>query len=161
MSLVARGSGDQEGTNQIWSFGSNDEDMRNPTHDTMYVRFEEGSFDEEKVTGKCFVLTGGYKSPVTVKVHSLLESFDIPFSSYNIVLSDFDDTLSYVNDMLIFVSGEAKKSKSLLLETHKRLESKRRRVDNIELQLKNITLDTDDVNSVIFIAIVQNDCMLE
>ena len=51
--------------------------------------------------------TGANKSPMTLKVQSLLESFNIPLSYYLTVLSDFDDTLSYVNDMLIFVSDEA------------------------------------------------------
>ena len=40
---------------------------------------------------------------MTSKVRSLLESFDIPSSSYLTILSDFSDTLSYVNDMLMLV----------------------------------------------------------
>ena len=119
--------------------------MKNPAHGTLYAGFEEANSDEEKATEKCFMLNGVEKSPITLKVCFLLESFDIPFNSYNIVLSDFGDTLSYVNKMLIFGSSKAEKSKSLLLETKKCLETKRSRVDYLELQLKNITLDRDDV----------------
>ena len=55
--------------------------------------------------------TGADKSPMTSKVCTLLESFTIPLSSYLNSLSEFDDTLSYVNDMLISVSSEAEQSK--------------------------------------------------
>ena len=59
----------------------------------MYARFDEGSSDKEKVTGKCFVSTGADKYPMTSKVCILLESFNIPSSSYLNVLSNFNDTL--------------------------------------------------------------------
>ena len=49
------------------------------------------------------------------KVCTLLESFNIPSCNYDTVLSNFDDTLLYVNDMLIFVSSEDERSKKLLL----------------------------------------------
>ena len=70
------------------------------------------------------------------------------FSSHILsILFDFDDTLSYVNDMLISISSEAEKSKSLLLEIQKRFVTKRSRVNNLELQLKNITLDRNIVRA--------------
>ena len=145
MSLVAKISGDGDGTYQIWSSRSDEEEVRNPTHGTMYARYEDESLDEEKLNGKCFVSTGVQNSPMTSKVHTLLEYFDIPFSSYDAILFDFDNNLSYINDMLISVSSDAEKSKSLLLESHKRLESKRCRIDNLELQFKNVTCDKDNL----------------
>ena len=60
----------------------------------MYARFVEESEEEDKVTGRCFVNSGADKSPMTSKVRSLLESFEIPFCSYDPILSDFDNTLS-------------------------------------------------------------------
>ena len=66
-----------------------------------------------------------------MKVHTLLESFDIPSSSYLTVLSNFDDTLSYVNDMLIFVSSEVERSKTLLFDVQNRLEIKKSRIENL------------------------------
>lgn len=48
MSLVARGMDDQEGTYQIWSSGSNDEENQNPTHGAMFTNYEEDG--KEKVT---------------------------------------------------------------------------------------------------------------
>ena len=85
-------------------------------HGTMFAEYEEESEDKEKVTGKYFVSTGVDKSPVTSKVRTLLESFDIPFSSYDDILSDFDNTQFCFNYMIIFVSSDAEKSKSLLLD---------------------------------------------
>ena len=49
MYLVAKGSGEGDGTYQIWSSGSDDDEMRNPTHGAMYAKYDEGSEDEEKV----------------------------------------------------------------------------------------------------------------
>ena len=86
---------------------------------------------------------GEDKSPMTSRVCSLLESFNNPSGSYLIILSNFDDTLSYVNDMLIYVSSEAEKSKFLWLDAQKHLESKGSRIDSLELQLNNITLDRE------------------
>ena len=88
-------------------FGRLNKMMRNPTHGAMYARFEDGSSEEEKVIGRCFVLIGAEKSPMNLKVRSLFESFDIPFNSYDVVLFDFDDTIYYFKDMLISVSSDA------------------------------------------------------
>lgn len=75
MSLVAKGSCNKEGTYQIWSSGSDGEEMRNPTHGAMYANFEEESEEEEMVTGTCFVTTVADKSRLTSKECALLESF--------------------------------------------------------------------------------------
>lgn len=53
---------------------------------------------------------------MTKKVRDVLTSFNIPLTSYNDVFSDFDNTCTYLHDMLIFISSEAKKSKSLLYD---------------------------------------------
>ena len=61
---------------------------------------DESEEKEELIEGKCIVSTT-LKSLITEKVHDLLISLNIPLNSYNNVLSDFDDTCSYLNDMLI------------------------------------------------------------
>ena len=58
MSLVAKGVDEEDGTYQIWSSGSDDEEMRNPTHGAMYAVHEED--EDEKITGKCFVTTSSH-----------------------------------------------------------------------------------------------------
>ena len=54
VSLVAKGESDDEesGTYQIWSSGSDDEEMRHPTHGAMFTSFEDC---EEDISGRCFV----------------------------------------------------------------------------------------------------------
>ena len=81
----------------------------------MFAMHEEE--EEEKITGKCFVSTSSHKSPMTSQVRSLLQSFNIPSSAYDSILSEFDATITYVNDLLISASNDAKKSNTLLLET--------------------------------------------
>ena len=108
VSLVAKGSGEEDGTYQIWSSTSNDEEMQNPTHSAMYANFEKGSVKEGMVTGKCFSTTSDDKSPMTSKIRTLLEYFEIPFSSYDAILSDFDNTISCFNDILISFSCDTK-----------------------------------------------------
>lgn len=66
--------------------------MQNPTHGAIFTEYEEGSLLEEKVTGKCFVSSGADKSPMNSKVRTLLESFSIHFSSYDAIMSNFDNT---------------------------------------------------------------------
>ena len=54
---------------------------------------------------------------MTSKVHCLLESFNIPSSSYDSVIFDFDENIMYVNDFPISISSDVEKSKSLLIES--------------------------------------------
>ncbi|XP_023738187.1 uncharacterized protein LOC111886187 [Lactuca sativa] len=100
MSLVAIGEGEDDGTYQIWSFGSDDEQMCNPTHGTMYARFVEK--DEEVVTGRSFVTKSGDKSLMTTKLN-LTEFLIIDFS-YGIVkideYLDANELVEIVNDTL-------------------------------------------------------------
>ena len=46
MYLVARGEQDDDDTYQIWSSGSDDEEMHNPTRGAMYAKLEKDS-DED------------------------------------------------------------------------------------------------------------------
>ncbi|XP_052621484.1 uncharacterized protein LOC128127138 [Lactuca sativa] len=66
VSLVAKGETDDEksGTYQIWSSGSDDEEMRHPTHGAMLASFENC---EEEISGRCFVSKSTDKSPMTTK----------------------------------------------------------------------------------------------
>lgn len=78
VSLIVRGDDEEEGTYQIWSFGSDDDEMRNLNHGAMYVKLEEGEKDEEyEITGRGFVLTDPTKSLMIAKVRALLNSFKI------------------------------------------------------------------------------------
>ncbi|XP_023752546.1 uncharacterized protein LOC111900907 [Lactuca sativa] len=68
LSLVAMGEQEDDGTYQVWSSGSDDEEMRNPTHGAMFAKMEE-EYDEEayKVKGRCFVSKAADKYPMTTK----------------------------------------------------------------------------------------------
>ncbi|KAL7614614.1 hypothetical protein Lser_V15G06614 [Lactuca serriola] len=55
LSLVAKGMDEDEGTYQISSSGSDDEEAQNPTHGAMFAMHEDE--EEEKINGKCFVST--------------------------------------------------------------------------------------------------------
>ena len=69
-------------------------------------------------------LTGRRKLLMTVKVSDLLVSLNVPLNSYHVILSDFDGTCTYRNDMLISMSNEVEKSKIFLYETRNKLEQK-------------------------------------
>lgn len=70
---------------------------------------EESDEENEKPTGRCFV-TIAPNSPTTARVHDLLISHNVPLKSYHAVLSEFDETCSYLNDMLISMGSDVKKS---------------------------------------------------
>ena len=97
----------------------------------MFARFEEE--DEENVTWRCFVSTTAHKSLMMSQVRSLFKSFNIPNSAYNSFLSEFDEAITYVNDLLISASSDAKRSKKLLLDTQRCLESKKSKIDHLDL----------------------------
>lgn len=54
------------------------------------------------------------KNCETSKECDLLVSLNIPSNSYHAILSDFEETCSYLNEMLILMSSEAEKSKASL-----------------------------------------------
>ncbi|XP_052622499.1 uncharacterized protein LOC128127833 [Lactuca sativa] len=70
LSLVAHGETESDGTYQIWSSGSDDEEMKNPSHGVMFAKMEEDSDEEQtyEVRGQCFVSKSTDKSPMTTKV---------------------------------------------------------------------------------------------
>ena len=92
----------------------------------MYAKYEEG--DEGIMTGRCFVSTRTYKSPMTTNVRSLLQSFSIPLNAYDYELIAFDDTVAYFDNLVISASNQAMKSSTLLLETQKQLDSMKMRI---------------------------------
>ena len=105
LSLMAKGGDEIDGIYQIWSFGSDDEEMHHPTHGVLFAKYKEGEscekslvekgmedsdeeleeyvkVDEEsdekdyETNGRCFVLMTP-KAPMTAKVRDLLISFNI------------------------------------------------------------------------------------
>lgn len=138
---MAKGADDNDRTYQIWSSVLDNEDMIHPTHGKLFSKHEEGGSggrgyfkddvensddgrmentkgedsdeENEEQTRKCFVTTAP-KSPMTEKVRDLLVSLNVPLNSYHDILSDFDETCSYLNDMLISMSSEAEKPKASL-----------------------------------------------
>ncbi|XP_023768575.1 uncharacterized protein LOC111917153 [Lactuca sativa] len=149
LSLVAKGANeDEEGTYQIWSSRSDDEEMRNPTHGAMFAKMEEESEEEAyEVHGRCFVSKSADKSPMTPKVRNILESFNIPVHAYNSELVSFDETVTYFDSIVVFASNEAKKLSMQLLKTLKKLDSKITKIDCLELQITNIMVDRDNFSS--------------
>ena len=124
--LVARGKGEDDDTYQIWSSGSDDEEMRNPTHAALFAKYEDD--EEEMVTGHCFMTKKGDKSLMTTKVHSILQSFDIPLQAYDSEILAFDDIVAYFDTIVVSASNEAKKLSTQLLETEKLLDTKKTKV---------------------------------
>lgn len=62
---------------------------------------------------------------MTNKVCDLLFSLNVPVNSYNAILSEFDYTYSYLNDILISISREVEKNKAMLYNARKKLEEKK------------------------------------
>ncbi|XP_052627545.1 uncharacterized protein LOC128134134 [Lactuca sativa] len=139
---------EEDGTYQISSSGLDDEDMRNPTHGTMFAKMEEESEDDlYEVRGRCFVSKFADNSPMTTKVRNILESFNIPVHAYNSELVCFDETVTYFDSIVVSASNEAKKLSVQLLETQKKLDLKITRIDCLELQITNIMVDRDNLSS--------------
>lgn len=59
-------------------------------------------------------MTTALNSPMIEKVRDFRVSLNVPLNSYHAILSEFNDTCSYMNDMLISMSSGAEKSKTLL-----------------------------------------------
>lgn len=160
LSLVAHGETESDGTYQIWSSGSDDEEMKNPTHGAMYAKMEEDSDDDEQndeVCGRCFVSNSTDKSPMTTKVRNILESFNIPVSAYNYELVSFDETVTYFDSIIVSASNEAKKLSDQLLETRKMLDSKVTRIDYLELQVSNIMEDREQLGKEVNLLLAQRN----
>lgn len=138
--LMAKGGDDSKDTYQIRSSKSNDEQMCHHIHGMLFAKLEgqfyqnsvtrksledtyedleenakeEGSNEEDvETTGRCFLSTTP-KSPMTSKVRDLIFSLNVTLISYLTILCRFDETCSYLNDILISMSSEAKKSKASL-----------------------------------------------
>ncbi|XP_023748037.1 uncharacterized protein LOC111896263 [Lactuca sativa] len=67
--------------------------------------------------------------------------------AYDSILSDFDEAITYVNNLLIFASNDAKNSSTQLLETQRKLESKIAKIDHLELQITNVMCDRDSLSN--------------
>ncbi|XP_052625954.1 uncharacterized protein LOC128132971 [Lactuca sativa] len=80
LSLVAHGETESDGTYQIWSSGSDDEEMKNPSHGAMFAKIEEDSDEEQtyEVRGQCFVSKSTDKSPMTTKIHEAYDKYANP-----------------------------------------------------------------------------------
>ena len=83
-----------------------EKDEEDSDEDLEEIAKVEGS-DEEglEIMGRCLVLTIP-KSPMTTTVPDLLVSLHIPINSYHVVLCDFDETCSYLIDMLSSMSSK-------------------------------------------------------
>lgn len=105
LSLVVKGVNENEGNYQIWSSGSDDKEMCDPSHEALFVKYdgkvfdekfvksgeiesgcEAGMFDSEEVSGdgenlvegRCLMATT-LKSPMIKKVPNIIMSLNIPF----------------------------------------------------------------------------------
>ena len=107
--------------------------MRHPTHGAMFAEFEDE--EEEEIFGHCFVSKSSDKSPMTKKVRSILESFNIPLHAYDSEIIVFDDNVAYFDVIVVSASNEAKKLNNQLLETQKLPGTKHSRVEYLDLQL--------------------------
>lgn len=140
--LIAIACDGRDDTYQLWSSESNHEEMCHPTHGLLFtkmrkvdlvrraslgkmwktVTMKEWSMrNKRKVTKRIWrllesVVSTPPKSPMTTKVRDLLVSLNIHLNSYHTILCDFDETFSYLNDMLIQMNIKVEKSKAYLYE---------------------------------------------
>ena len=84
---------------------------------------------------------------MTAEVRDLLVSLNIPSNTYQAILTEFDDTFAYLNDILISMSREGERSKSLIYVVRNKLEVKKSVVESLELQLRTVTIDRDSVRA--------------
>lgn len=108
------------------------------------VKEDESEEEEVMMVGRSFVTTTS-KSLMTKKVCDLLVSLNVLLSSYHGILSDFDGTCSYLNDMLISMSNEVEKTKTMLYEVRNKLEEKKTRIEGLELKVTNVMVDRDSL----------------
>lgn len=182
---MVKGVDDDKATYQIWSFGFDDEEIRYPTHGVSFAKHEERQFggkrlfdddhedydwegmendkgeeseeEDEKLTGTCFMTTSPM-SPMIAKVRDLLVSLHVYLNSYHLILFDFDDTCSYLKDMINSMSNEVEKYKTLLYEARNKSEEKNSRIEGLELKIMNLMIDSDSIYMENCIPIV--NCML-
>lgn len=117
---------------------------------------EESDEENEKLTGRCFV-TIAPKSPMTARVDDLLISLNVPLNCYHAVLSEFDETCSYLNDMLISMGSDVEKSKTLLYEARNKLDDKNSKIEGLKLKIKNIICDRDSLRRDKFMLVKQRN----
>lgn len=100
--------------------------------------------DEENVEGQCFMATTS-KSPMLEKVRGLLISINISSNSYNSILYDIDDAYNYLNGLLISMSNDLEKTKAELYDARNRIKEKNSKIESLNLNLNNVTIDRDSV----------------
>ena len=128
--------------------------MRHPTHGAMFASFEDC---EEEISGRCFVSKSTDKSPMTTKVRAILESFNIPLSAYDAEIISFDDIVAYFDSVIVSASTEAQKLNMQLGETRRELEIKRSRVEKLEMQIKNVDCDRNNLTNDVRLLLAQRN----
>lgn len=114
LSLAAKDVGDNDGMYQIWSLGSDDEGICHPTHGVMYVKHLVNNSSGKSMFGEFEQQNDLEELKSEEELRDLLISLNVPLNYYNAILSDFDNTCSYLNDMLISMSSEVETNKALL-----------------------------------------------
>lgn len=84
---------------------------------------------------------------MTLQVRSLLQSFNNLLNARHSILSEFDDAITYVNELFKPDSNDAKRTSIQLLETQRILETKKSYIDLLDFQLTNVMCDRDSLRS--------------
>ncbi|XP_052623760.1 uncharacterized protein LOC111907064 [Lactuca sativa] len=144
LSLVAKGEmdNDESGTYQIWSSGSDDEEMRHLTHSAMFASFEKNSEEEEEISGHCFVSKSTDKSPMTTKI-LFLSLTKYLMIDLHMVLSEFLDA-----DELVDIVNDNNVSEISEIEEEEKIDYSKLSVINITSKVKGKEIVVDSIVKV-------------
>ncbi|XP_052619531.1 uncharacterized protein LOC111895070 [Lactuca sativa] len=101
LSLVEKGEmeNDESGTYQIWSSGSDDEEMKHSTHGAMFASFEKNGDEEEEISGHCFVSKSTDKSPMSTKILKKTETSTLDSQNNYADVDNNSDNMSEISEI--------------------------------------------------------------
>lgn len=150
---MERGEDNDEEKYLTRSSGSDHEEICHLTHGAMYSKHGEDSGedkdnveDDEEYEGWCFMAVTS-RSSIKKKVLNLLITFNIPSNSYDSLLYDINYSCTYLNDLLISLSGDAEKVRKKLYDITNKVEEKNTKIENFFTKLSNVSIDRDAVRN--------------
>ncbi|KAL4564910.1 hypothetical protein LXL04_028986 [Taraxacum kok-saghyz] len=133
---------DSEGNMEVWSSGSDDEEMRRPTHGTKANCFMARSVDSESASSEStFSSCLSSKSAkeqldearkVTEKVQSLLSKHDISPKSYQNLLDDLNDKCAELADSVKYNRRQVSSLTTELSNCRLGIETRNAKIDKLE-----------------------------
>ncbi|KAI3523847.1 hypothetical protein L1887_02295 [Cichorium endivia] len=138
LSLIVPNNSD--GTYQIWSSGSDDDEIRKPTHGAMFatqtghgIWSDDENSDEEKetkITGVCLMAQGTNHSSearltIPEQVSLLLQNFHVPEELFINDLNEITSDCLHMNQLLVSANSDACQAKEEVISLKGKLEGMR------------------------------------